>query len=64
MSVTTVQPQSVSDVRTDGCPDCAGAMTLFRREPHPVLGLPVELRSYRCAACGAEAADTVADRRD
>ncbi|WP_374446550.1 hypothetical protein [Stella sp.] len=48
---------TVSQFRSAPCPKCGGRMDLSRREPHPTLGLPSELRSYRCAACDHAVAD-------
>lgn len=53
----TSQTVSISPFRPAPCPKCGGRMELMRREPHPTLGLPSELRSFSCAACGHREAD-------
>ncbi|BBK39308.1 hypothetical protein STAQ_43860 [Allostella sp. ATCC 35155] len=53
----TLPKGTPSPFRSTPCPQCGGRMEMMRREPHPTLGLPSELRSYNCAACGHVLAD-------
>lgn len=36
------------------CEHCGEATMLVRREPHPEIGLPTELRTFECKVCGKQ----------